>query len=59
MKQFANILCQDFKFDQWKSEICWLKRKVNEGIAFLTMYIDDFFDVGNKVAEEPRNQLFN
>jgi hypothetical protein len=29
LKLFANVLCKELKFDQYKSKICLLKRKID------------------------------
>jgi Reverse transcriptase (RNA-dependent DNA polymerase) len=49
-KRFASMFCKDLNFEQCKSEICLLKRKLNEGIVLLTMYVDDCFVIGDKLA---------
>jgi Reverse transcriptase (RNA-dependent DNA polymerase) len=49
-KRFATVLFKDLNLEQCKSEICPLKIKLNEGIVLLTMYVDDCFVIGDKLA---------
>jgi hypothetical protein len=44
--------CQALIFKQYKIEIFSLKRKFDEGIAFLTMYADVFVVVSIKVSAQ-------
>jgi hypothetical protein len=49
-KEFIRVLTQKMGFEPYPNDNCLLRRKTNDGIVFMVLYVDDCFVVGDKAA---------